>query len=253
MFDLFERKFTTKSSELPLKKSILRKKDKINLNNQSIRSVWTFMSIWTQIKKIIIPQQVPKTNCPKIEILEEEELLAHEIIQRNETENQYYTLWNNSSAKNSFLNWLKDQYLCYRNTGCCDPAVMFLMIPSVNGFVVKFDEGRWHEQDFLCLFDYMKNSIKNREDYWVQVSDIKNVKKGSQTESVQRHYLKPPRQTGLESGEKMDQKFGNLMVSLCIINNKLSSLKLSATHYNDHLFEKAYPFDKLMHVLCEAI
>ncbi len=210
------------------------------------------MSIWAQIKKIITPQSGNKLSFPKSDIVEEEELLSHEPIHRNKSDNQYYTHWEESSAKNSFLTWLNDQYICYRKTGCCDPSIMFLMIPSVNGFIVKFDDGRWHEQDFVCLFDYIKNRLSDKEDYWLQVSDVKTIQKGAQIESIQRHYLKPPRQFGLEYGKKMDQKFGNLMVSLCIINSKLTSLKLSATHYNDHNFEKAYPFDELMHVLCKV-
>ena len=41
------------------------------------------------------------------------------------------------------------------------------------------------------------------------------------------------------------------MITLNTINGKADTLKLSATHYNDHLFEKAYHFDILMELICQ--
>lgn len=212
------------------------------------------MRLWEQIKKILSPVSPEKKEpCEKVVVKsdfpEEGELLSHELIQRSESDKQYYAQWEASSAKDGFLDWLYKEYQHYRQNGCCDPALMFLIIPSVNGFVIRFDAGRWHDQDFICLFDYFKSSLK-KEGYWPHVSDVKTIKKCTGLEEVQRHYLKPPRQFELECGEKMDQKFGNLMISLCVDNGHTCTLKLSATHYNDRLYDKAYPFDDLMNLLC---
>jgi hypothetical protein len=125
------------------------------------------------------------------------------------------------------------------------------MIPSVNGFAIKFDETRWDNREFSALFDYFKNILSSTENYWIQVSDIKTIASGKITEITERHYLKPPAQFDLNFGEKKNQKFGNLMITLNTINGKAESLKLSATHYNDHLFEKAYDFDLLMELICQ--
>ncbi len=149
------------------------------------------------------------------------------------------------------LTWIAQEYLNYKNNGICDPSLMFLIIPSVNGFVIQFNDERWHEQDFICLLDYFKDKLTKEEGYFSQVSDIKTVKKGSNIKSVQRHYLKPPREFSVSPGEKKDQKFGNMMISLNSEEGIIKSLKLSATHYNDHLFKKAYTFDSLIDLLCQ--
>ena len=86
--------------------------------------------------------------------------------------------------------------------------------------------------------------------YLSQVSDIKAIRKGSCIETTQRHYLKPPREFGLEYGDKMDQKFGNVMVTLNFVNERMTNLKFSATHYNDHLYKPADSFENLMRCVC---
>jgi hypothetical protein len=212
------------------------------------------MRFWEKIKNIFNSGQSECKNSDEVteNLSTEEEILSHELIERTDLDKAYYAQWSASTAKTNILNWLLQEYQNYREKACCDRALMFLMIPSVNGFIINFDEGRWHEQDFISLFDYFKDQIKNGDEYFVQVSDIKTVARGNSIESVQRHYLKPPRAFNLEFGQKRNQKFGNMMLSLTSKNGIIQSLKLSATHYNDHQFEKAYSFDDLMNLLCQA-
>lgn len=192
-----------------------------------------------------------KTESENILIAAEESNVIHEIIERDDAELKYFEQWSNSPCRNKMLSWIAQEYDRYKNTGACDPALMFLMIPSVNGFIIQFDPGRWHEQDFICLLDYFRDRLKKEDDYFIQVSDKKTTNKGNNSESIQRHYLKPPREFIKKTDEKKNQKYGNMMISLCFNNGKIKSLKLSATHYNDHLFEKAYSFDRLINVLCK--
>jgi hypothetical protein len=209
-----------------------------------------FMRFWEQLKNIFSSRKtdhlstLPQKNS-------KERILRHEVIQRNPSELAYYENWSASPTKTDSLDWLHREFNAYRLNGNCDPAITFLMIPSVNGFAIKFDESRWEYREFAALFDYFKNILSKTENYWVQVSDTKTISSGKQTETIERHYLKPPTQFDLNYGEKKNQKFGNLMITLNTINGKADTLKFSATHYNDHLFEKAYQFDLLMELLCQ--
>jgi hypothetical protein len=208
-----------------------------------------FMRFWERLKNIFSTQQYKEHNTLNNKV-QEEKLLCHDVIKRCETDHEYYKNWFASTAKSNSLNWLYNEFISYKTKGYCDQALMFLMIPSVNGFAIKFDDARWHQQDFTALFDYFKNTLSAEENYCVQVSDTKTIAKGLITETTERHYLKPPVQFDMNYGDKKNQKFGNLMITLNTINGKIDTLKLSATQYNDHLFERAYPFELLMELLC---
>ncbi len=211
------------------------------------------MNFWKNFKKIFSPTEPlakkaeGKQSSPNLK----EELLEHKVIERNAAEKAYFEQWNNSNVKIQMLEWISQQFQNYQNRCCCDCAISFLIIPSVNGFVIHYNEEKWRSEDFKCLLDYFKVALR-KEQYWSHVSDTKTTRKGELIETVERHYLKPARQFGLEYGEKMDQKFGNIMVTLNQVNGKIINLKLSATHYNDHLYHPAQGFNELIELLCTA-
>ncbi len=209
------------------------------------------MRFWERLKNIFSSYQYNEEAALKNKV-QDEKVLCHDVIKRCETDNEYYKNWSASTAKTNSLSWLYNEYISYRTRGRCDNALTFLTIPSVNGFAIKFDDARWHQQDFTALFDYLKNKLSTDENYWVQVSDSKTISKGICIEIIERHYLKPPIGFNLSYGEKRNQKFGNLMITLHAINGKVDTLKLSATQYNDHLFEKAIHFDTLMELICNV-
>ena len=210
------------------------------------------MRIWNLLQKIWKQAPIAKMNHKTSYGCEgsEGELVLHEVLSRDEEEIAYYEKWDHSNVKGQMLNWLQDQFNHYRRHRCCDCKVNFLMIPSVNGFVIHFDDQKWDEADFVCLFDYFKSRLKDKG-YFSQVSDIKAIQKGSCIETTQRHFLKPPRQFELACGDKMDQKFGNIMVTLNFVNERICNLKFSATHYNDHQYKPADSFEALMSCVCE--
>jgi hypothetical protein len=213
------------------------------------------MGFWNQFKKIFSTansEQKKLTADSKIQNpAEEEVLLSHEQIKRSEEETKLFFKWTFSEKKSSILHWLNSEFSNYAENGCCDSNLMFLIIPSVNGFIINFNPDRWGREDFIYLFDYFKYNLKNHEDYFEQVSDIKIIKKENQIETTQRHYLKPPRQIQQSNDAKIDQKFGNLMISLTEVDNEIKMLKCSATYYSDRSYEKPLCFDKLIDILCK--
>jgi hypothetical protein len=208
------------------------------------------MNFWKNFKKIFsAANHKSEEEQHQAEAEAKEELLEHRVIDRSEAELDYFKQWEGSNVRSQMLDWINQQYNNYQNSCCCDCSISFMIIPSINGFVIHFNEDRWRPEDFRCLFDYFKSSLK-KEKYWAHLSDYKKVQIGDTIETTERHYLKPPRQFGLEYGEKMDQKFGNIMISLNLVNEKIINLKFSATHYNDHLYHPARGFTDLIDCLC---
>ena len=180
---------------------------------------------------------------------EEGILIQHEPLNCSEHENSCFHEWTFSESKSQLLNWLFTEYQRYQEDEEGDPSITFMTIPSVNGIVLQFNPELWSESDFKNLFFYLKNIFKT-EGYFVQVSDSKKIKKNKNIEETLRHYLKPLRRLDFESGSKMEQKYGNLMLSLILQNGQIQSLKLCATHYNDFLYDLPYSFDQLIRLIC---
>jgi hypothetical protein len=213
------------------------------------------MGFWSVLRKIFLTasnnQKVSAAES-KIQFpVDEEILISHEALKRSEEETKLFFKWTFSDKKASILEWLSDEFWKYNEKGCCDANLMFLIIPSVNGFIINFNSEKWSREDFIYLFDYFKYNLKNLENYYEQVSDVKTIRIGNTVETTQRHYLKPPRHIPTEEEMKIDQKFGNLMISLTEVDNEIKMLKCSATYYNDRLYQKPLCFDKLIGLLCK--
>ncbi|WCL81347.1 hypothetical protein PPO43_15335 [Saprospira sp. CCB-QB6] len=206
------------------------------------------MSLWNQIKGLFGENrpQTPESKCPS-----EETLIRHETLDRKENFLTYFQQWLASNTKEQMLDWLYAQYQDYCCCGQAEAAIHFMIIPSVSGFVIHFDEERWRPMDFECLFDFFKQQFK-QGGYRLQLAEVKVTERDGLEEEMARYYLKPPREFGLPYGHKMDQIFGNIMLTLCKLNGQMINLKLSATSYNDHLYKAPKDFSALMQDICEA-
>jgi len=204
------------------------------------------MSFWNRLKLLFTkPAQTSENRADA-----KEELLLHEVIERSENERHQYSIWEQSAQKGEFLKWLSAHFAQYVHTKKkTDEHLTFLMIPSVNGFVVHFDPKRWDCDDMQHIFDFFKQRLKQLG-YWPHVSDIRAVRRDNLVESTQRHYLKPPRNFEHPKGEPIPQLFGNIMLTLNFVNERLDSFKFCATSYNDRMYAPAKDFSELMQLLC---
>lgn len=212
-----------------------------------------FMDFWKRLKQLFKenkPIAEHHSDSPQSEApLSVAPQMRHELIHRDESEQAFYRHWETSKNKQQTLQWIGDQFALYQQSpGATDPEIDFLMIPSVNGFVLHYSPKRWDADEFLSLFDYFHHKMKELG-YRVQVSDTKTTKQGNRIEQQQRHYLKPPFSTA-EEGQPIDQQYGNIMVTLCLVNEKFVNLKFSATHYNDRLYLPPRSFNELIQKVC---
>jgi len=222
----------------------------IKINFELSLVIMRIKRFWNQINNIFQEgfNSIRKTKKTK-GFSDESVLIHHEPLNCKEHENNSFHEWTFSDSKTQILEWVLSEYQRYQDNEEGDTNITFMTIPSVNGIVIQYNPELWSESDFKNLFFYLKNIFKT-EGYFVQVSDSKKIKRNKNIEETLRHYLKPLRKLDFESGSKMEQKYGNLMLSLILQNGQIQSLKICATHYNDFLYDLPYSFDQFIRLIC---
>ncbi len=123
------------------------------------------------------------------------------------------------------------------------PEVHILNSPYANGFAVKF-EPPFTEKIFSQLFFAFGERVLDLG--YVKVSlDRKTEETGEDVKTTEKLYLKPPLRSE-DLNKKIDQLYGNVSIEKVSINNISSYLKVLATVYSDHLYQKARPFDQFI-------
>lgn len=173
----------------------------------------------------------------------------HSVIERSEAEKESYGNWLRSLVKRRLVGWLSDQYAIYRVLPQdIDEALDFLNTPSSKGFVIHFYKTNYNRREVTHFFDYLKEQIRELN-YKVQLSDSRTYNRQAWVETVERHYLKP--RPNFEKGKKIDQRFGNVTIELVLRDDQVHQLKLQATTYQDHMYDKAREFRDLMQAVLQ--
>ena len=189
---------------------------------------------WDKIKSLLSSSEKSSSTQPAV----------HEIISRSEAFKADYEIWKNGPVHKKLLYWISDQYHVYQQENAAlEKGIDFLSTDSTKGVALHFDDIEYNKEDARFLFDYFKEKIRTHN-YRTQVSDTRTYSKNTWIETVERHYLKP-RPVYDEQG-KIDQGFGNITVLLTFRNDKVYNLKLSATAYQDRLFNAEKKFSALM-------
>ena len=206
------------------------------------------MNFWRQLKKLFAEEQPEGAQgCGSAT----EPQTRHEVLQRSKAERQAFQAWMQAEGYRHFSTWLEQRYADFQQQKLLgqDP-ICFLLIPSVNGFVIDYSPERWEADDFVHFFDFLKHRVMELG-YHPQTADQRHTRCGSVMESIHRYYLKPPRPTQYIPGEPNEQHYGNIMICLTLHNERLVNLKFSATHYNDRAYLPARPFAELMQHICQ--
>lgn len=197
-------------------------------------------NLWDQFKRLFQQAETSSPSQPAV----------HELIQRTEAEQTDYERWKSSLIKRRLIDWLADQYAIFRVLpDDIDAAIDFLNTPSSKGFVVHFHETNYNRQEITHLFDYLKEMVLQLN-YRTQVSDTRTYSRANWVETTERHYLKP--RSSFVEGQKLNQRYGNIMIELEIRDDLVRNLRFRATTYKDRQFEEADPFEDLMNGLLVA-
>lgn len=194
-------------------------------------------SLWDYVKNLFQSAEESSGTVP----------VVHELIERSEEEQKAYEHWKKTLVRRRLLDWLGDQYAIFLHSPQqIDQALDFLNTLSSKGFVIHLYHTRYSHRDAIFFLDYLKERVQAL-DYRVQVSDTRTFNRPQWVETIQRHYLKP--RTKYKEGQKFQQAFGNILLELHFRDERPYFLKLSATVYQDHLFEEAEEFRSLMQSL----
>lgn len=177
-----------------------------------------------------------------------------ESIVRSEAHQNSYELWKRTRAKDKMLDYINQQYAnSIIEPDALDTGIDILNTPSSKGFVLHFSEMRDNENDFLFLFDYLKERVLELK-YTSYMSDERTYNRTNWVETVQRHYLKPSlKLLHLEqiNERPLHQLYGNILIELLYRNDALYNLKFRANSYNDHKFEVAAKFSDLIRAITQ--
>ncbi len=193
-------------------------------------------SFWNQVKSVFQQAEQSSPTQPAI----------HEIISREVMREQAFERWKTTAAKERMLAWLQEQYRVFTGSGRQDEAVDFLDTPSTKGFVVHFFQTQYSKEEVIFFFDYLKELILELG-YRSQISDRRIFSRKQWVETQERHYLKP--RNNFTTGERINQKFGNITIELEFRDDAVRNLRLRATIYKDALYEEAHSFGALMMAL----
>ncbi len=192
---------------------------------------------WDKIKSLLSNAEKSSSSQPAI----------HEIISRSTDFIEAYDQWKNGPIHKKMLYWISDQYHIYQEgKENLEKGIDFLSTDSTNGVALHFDDLDYTQDDAFYLFDFFKEKIR-ANNYRTQVSDTRTYSKNTWMETVERHYLKPRPQ--YDEHGKIDQGFGNITILLTLRDSKVYNLKLSATAYQDRLFNSEKQFSQLMKII----
>jgi len=164
-------------------------------------------------------------------------------LERSDRYEENYSGWVESQVGN-ILSELQQAYNKSNARGLYNPAFHVYNSDQSNGFFFNYHM-EFESEEFSYLLDYFKETVVDLG-YTVYTSDTKYKDLESGVQKIDRHYLKPT-QEGSEM--PMNQKYGNVLIELFILNDEVQYLKLMANIYSDRNFTEPKPFSEFLEKL----
>jgi hypothetical protein len=173
--------------------------------------------------------------------------LVIEPIKRTEKENNSFFRWLNEHQFEDLLKKISKSYQLKKLGEESDIQVHILKLSSAQGIAITYHSSI-EVNHFLHLFDLWKDRIL-REGYILNIAERQFFNEKDHVKKVEKYYLKTPISRNIIENQKIEQKFGNILLELIFINDKPLYLKLLATTYSDRMYNLPYPFENLLNVI----
>jgi len=187
------------------------------------------------IKNIFIKQK--QANVPVLQ----------ELLIRDEAQQQAYHAWKVANKQTYLLGFLQKE-INKLNDGSLAPQadnILIINSPKSRGFILKYNSVQADTDEFAYLADYLKERIL-KLNYKLYVSDVKNYARKNYVETIERHYLKPRFGFNIDTKEKVNQQYGNIVIEHLLHNKQSVQLKFLNMPYTDHKYTAALSFEGLM-------
>jgi hypothetical protein len=158
-------------------------------------------------------------------------------------EEKAYRKW---VQQKTFLHWTPCIFKSYHYQKCkVRPSFRLQLIHSAhkNG-VVLFFSPEIGKQNFRHLFQFIKDKCLQLG-YAHYLSDQRIITHDRYTETIDKHYLKPPPRD-VPGSTLCNQLYGNIIIDLVSINGQPGFIRFYVNTYGDTLFSEPLPFDELM-------
>lgn len=158
-------------------------------------------------------------------------------------EEKAYQKW---VEQKTFLNWTPCIFKSYHYQKCkVRPPFRLQLIHSANKRgVVLFFSPEIGKQNFRHLFHFIKD--KSLEVGYAHChSDQRITTHDRYTETIDKHYLKPPPRD-VPGSTLCNQLYGNIIIDLVSINGQPGFIRFYVNTYGDTLFSEPLSFDELM-------
>jgi hypothetical protein len=193
------------------------------------------MSFFDRLFEQLFPKRLPD-HLPVIE----------EALVRNETYRNKILLWQNSGAHRKLAYEVWEAWQLKKDKQSADLQVHLLKTDGSNGIAVTYHP-KIGADAFQFFFDHLKEQVLPIG-YKLYSSDRRIFVRPNYSETIEKHYLKPPIDLRVENGEvqRCDQRYGNIIIEYIQIDDRPSFIRLMAHYYEDQLYLKPLPFDELL-------
>lgn len=118
-----------------------------------------------------------------------------------------------------------------------------------NGWLVKSRSlPQYTDRDYKHLAHYLYLQVA-KQNYTLNLSEIRSRKKGTRIETITKYYLKPSLKSRFDHDgdpNKANQLYGNVTIEYKIIDGSPAEFKFMANAYQDHKFRPPYDFSELI-------
>jgi hypothetical protein len=159
--------------------------------------------------------------------------------------------WLNSEEGKSVLRMVHKNYHFKKSGINATPQIHLLNSPYANGFAISFEEP-FTEKFFQYLFHGLGKLILNLGYYQVSLDRKIDEHLPGQIKVTEKLYLKPIVKQ-FDTTHQINQKYGNIAIEKVGDGQSSSYLKVLVTIYQDHLYQKALPFDQFIEDLFQNI
>lgn len=193
------------------------------------------MSFFDRILEQLFPKRLPD-HLPVIE----------EALVRNEAYRNKIFLWQNSGAHRKLAYEVWEAWQLKKDKQPAALQVHLLKTDGSNGIAITYHP-KIGTDAFQFFFDHLKEQVL-QIGYKLYSSDRRIFVRSDYSETIEKHYLKPPVDLRVENGEvqRCDQRYGNIIIEYIQIDDKPSFIRLMGHYYEDQLYLKPLPFDELL-------
>lgn len=175
-------------------------------------------------------------------------LVVKEVVKHTTQQTEKYQEWLLSPASSALIENIRKAYYFKKTNIQSEIAVHLFQTTAAKGFAISFEHTIFAKNDLLFLIYLWREKILHLG-YQEKNAEIQTTDKKNYVERIERYYLKPNTKKEVQATQRIDQRYGNLLLEYHWIDQKPSFCKLLATTYSDSLYQPAADYDELIEYL----